>query len=228
MSVHIRTSFMAALVLLAGCSTGVMPRTALVSPFRPANVYCREACLPSNLRRVAVLPLTGNTVHYAIAGGIETLEPILNEELRKQNAFELVFVSREQLQILTGLTAVDTDRPLPAGFFKKLARAEGCDGVIIPQLTVYRPYPPLAVGWNIKLVECQASTIWWSVDEVFDAGSLPVAAAAESYSRAELNLPDPLLADSSVLSSPRRFGQYSAYAVVATLPVRINTAKGVL
>jgi hypothetical protein len=45
-------------------------------------------------------------------------------------------------------------------------------------------------------------------------------AAAESYARANLNLPDPLLSDTSILNSPRRFGQYTACAVAGTLPRR--------
>jgi hypothetical protein len=72
----------------------------------------------------------------------------------------------------------------------------------------------------LRLVDCLEHQTWWAVDEVFDGGVESVAAAAESYARAGLSLPNPLLADTGVLHSPLRFGQYTASAVANTLPGR--------
>ena len=60
------------------------------------------------------------------------------------------------------------------------------------------------------------------MDEVFDARVAEVAAAARRYAR-EYPEAIPSLHDSqSVLLSPRRFGQYTASAVVGTMPGRVS------
>ena len=109
---------------------------------------------------------------------------------------------------------------LPHDLFDRLRQATGCDAVLFASLTSFQAYPPLRMGWKLRLVDCHQNQTWWAVDEVFDAGSDSVAAAAEAYARASLNPPTALPGGSGVLYSPRRFGQYTAYAVVNTLPER--------
>ncbi|MEI6396144.1 MAG: hypothetical protein WCT12_34190, partial [Verrucomicrobiota bacterium] len=86
--------------------------------------------------------------------------------------------------------------------------------------TTFQPYPPLQVGWKVRLVDCEKHLTWWAVDEVFDAGSDSVAAAAVAFANSQLNPPDSAVDGAAVLRSPRRFGQYTASAIVSTLPGR--------
>jgi hypothetical protein len=69
----------------------------------------------------------------------------------------------------------------------------------------------------MKLVDVQSIKILWAADELFDAGQTAVAKAAERYSRAT---GESWLESSrdGVLLSPRRFGQYTLSALLATLP----------
>ena len=107
---------------------------------------------------------------------------------------------------------------MPPKFLGRLRDATGCDGIIFARLTVYRPYPPLVIGWNLSLVACANPKVLWAVDEVFDGGALPVISGAESYALNELNSPEPALDGPAILQSPRRFGQYTAHTVVTTMP----------
>ena len=212
-------------LVLVGCADWLPPRRMLVSSYTPRNVYCATNVLPPTLRRVAVLPMTQDESGVAAEEGVANLEPMLVAELRKRNAVEVVVVAREDLRLWTGQPLWKAETPLPTNFFQKISAATGCDAVLFCRLTVYRPHPPLAVGLATKLVECPRRTVFWSVDEVFDASSAPVVSAAEAYGAYELNLPSPQLDGSAVLLSPRRFGQYAAHAVVATLPGRELSAK---
>jgi hypothetical protein len=219
----IRALYLAALipVLAAGCS--VMPasmRRSLATPYKPANVTVRQATLPQTIRRVAVLPLPRSREDANQAAGASLLEPVLITELAKRNLFEVIPVSPEALRALTADKGWTVEGPLPPDFFERLRLLTDCDAVVFASLTVFRPYPPLQTGWKIRLVDCREHQTWWAVDEVFDAGSESVVAAAESYARTSLSLPNPLLADTGVLDSPLRFGQYSANAVAQTLPSR--------
>lgn len=213
--------FMAAGVLAAGCAEQPRMRRALAQPYRPANMHQTTASLPSYLRRVAVLPLVageGTASDAALALG--TLEPILLLELRKRAAFDVIPISRDQLRLWTGRTDWRQEEPLPPDFLSRIREQTGAEGLVFAQVAAYRPYPPLAVGWRLALVDTTTGTSHWSVDEVFDAGSVEVIKAAQTYARAQMNQPATELDSSAVLSSPSRFGQYAAAAVVATLQPR--------
>ena len=219
----IRALYLAALipVLAAGCS--VMPasmRRSLVTPYKPANVTICQATLPPTIRRVAVLPLPQSREDANQAAGASLLQPVLIAELAKRNLFEVIPVSPEALRELTAGNGWTVEAPLPPDFFERLRLLTDCDAVVFASLTVFRAYPPLQTGWKIRLVDCREHQTWWAVDEVFDAGTESVVAAAESYARTSLSLPNPLLADTGVLHSPLRFGQYAANAVTQTLPGR--------
>ena len=210
-----------ACLLLAGCR--VVPasvRRTLAAPYKPENVYLREPLLPEGIRRVALLPIPQNRENAGQAAGAELLEPILLAELAKRNLFEVIRVSPDEAANAAGGPSWSASDPLPNDFFERLSQTTGCDAVLFASLTVFDAYPPLRTGWKMRLVDCRQHLTWWAVDETFDAGANPVAAAAEAFARADLNEPNPLLTDTGVLHSPSRFGQYTAHAIACTLPVR--------
>ena len=218
-----RALFLAATmaVLLAGCSLmSPSVRRALATPYQPVNVSRLQAVLPESIRRVALLPIPRSRGNANQTAGAEALEPLFLIELNKRHAFEVIPVSPERVHALTGGNAWGADDRLPADFLEKLRQATGCDAVIFLSLTTFQPYPPLQVGWKVRLVDCEKHLTWWAVDEVFDAGSDSVAAAAVAFANSQLNPPDSAVDGAAVLRSPRRFGQYTASAIVSTLPGR--------
>ena len=201
--------------LTLGCA--VVP---CIAEHRPTNIYQASARLPQNVRRVAVLPVTVAQPDLTTEIGRDDLEPVLYSELRKANVFEIVVVSREQLRSLTGRTEWKTLDELPREFFERLRMDTGCDAVMFCQLVHYRPYPPIAVGWDLKLVDSRKSQILWAVDEVFNAGEGSTARAARHYYAAHIQTSSPVTDSWSILQSPRRFTQYAVNAVFATLSSR--------
>jgi hypothetical protein len=210
----------AGLLLCAGCAEQNQLRRSMAQPYQPANRHQSATQLPPSLRRVAVLPLTAEEKDAPAQTGCTTLEPILLAELRKRAVFEVVPVSRDQLRAWTGRVGWRQEDTLPAELLAKVQEHTGCEGVLFDHLTVYRPYPPLAVGWRMSLVDAADRTTYWTVDEVFDAGSPAVIKAAQTYFRGQMNQPSVELDSTAVLTSPRRFGQYSAAAAFGTLPAR--------
>jgi hypothetical protein len=206
--------------LVTGCKLTPSDRRAQATPYQSTNVFRVEARLPESIRRVALLPIPRSRTDANQATGADSLEPLFIAEMNKHHAFEVIPVSPERLRALTGGHTWTADDQLPTDFFERLHQATGCDAVIFLSLTTYRAYPPLQVGWKARLVDGQQHLTWWAVDEVFDAGSDSVAAAAIAFANSELNPPDSTLDGAAVLRSPRRFGQYTAYAIVHTLPGR--------
>ncbi len=206
-------------LLCSGCahtrSSG--PATA----YKPTNVYLRLPTLPEHLHRVALLPMPRTSADSTIESGIQTLEPIVASELRKRQGFEVVVVSREDLKAWTGKEAWSSAEELPEDALQRIQKAAGCQAVIFAELTEFQPYPPLAVGLRMRLVECATGSAWWAVDEVLNAGSSTIAESAKEYGRSELHLTSQN--DVTMLQTPRRFGQFAAWALLSSLPGR--TAK---
>ena len=206
--------------------------------YKPSNIYCRAPVIPSDIRRVALLPVSTTTDEAFLQTGAETLEPIVYAELVKTKKFEIVPVTRQQMKEWTGRTLWKTDEALPPDFFKKIGKATACDAVMFAQLTRFQPYQPIAVGWKLNLIQTATTVVtdplnatnaadpitnvrsstFWSVDEVLDSGDPSVSLASRRYYRAHLRNDAPAADVSTMASSPTRFGQYALYSLLATLP----------
>ena len=137
--------------------------------------------LSLNLQRVAVLPLAAENAGSDLPEGCETLTPVLWEQLVKTKKFEVVAVDAAKLRSRTGQVNWTGAENLPPDFFAFLRREYGCDGVLFAELTAYRAYAPLAVGWRLKLVDARTGQIVWSADELFDAARPGVSRAAQQF-----------------------------------------------
>jgi hypothetical protein len=213
-------SLLGALAATAGCKTWTLSDPVMGASYRPANVYTSFNQLPVNLRRVAVLPLTCDTKASELEYGRQVLEAVLGEELGKTKKFELITVSPEQLRIWTGRPAWRAEETLPADFLKVIKEQLGCDAVLFSRLTQYRAYPPLTVGFSLKLAEVDTTEFVWAVDEIFDASEPSVVNSARRYQLSREQLPAALSDSRSILNSPSGFGRYAANSVFQTLPAR--------
>jgi hypothetical protein len=208
-------------VLLGGCAA--MPaktRMALGPSYEPGNVFVSSATLPASVRRVAVLPLAINGTGRNLEAGRETLTPILHSELARSSRFELIPVTGNQLRSWTGRSVWTITDQLPAEFLARIREETGCDAVLFSQLNRYDPYPPLAVGLTLHLVEAELPRVVWAVDEMLDASDPTVATGAQRFAARHATEASPLADSRDVLRSPRRFGQYAAYTLVGTVPAR--------
>jgi hypothetical protein len=216
----IRSCLLACAVLLSlGCKTKVLTDPIIGPDHTVRNVFRKGAVLPATLRRVAVLPLSYDENNPSVVAGQQVLLPVLQSELIKAARFELVVVKPLQLQQWTGRDRWDSFEELPPNLLKELVQKTGSDAVLFVHLSRFSAYPPIVIGWRMKLVSNEAD-ILWAVDELFDASEEAVSNSARRYDRAHVRN-NPVLEDSrSILLSPSRFGQYVTHAVLQTLPGR--------
>ncbi len=225
--------FIACLVL-TGCAA-----IAFGQDLKSQNIFTSSSALPADMKRVVILPLAGETSRMDLSSGCEMLDPILQSELVKTKKFETVPAGSAMLRSLTGRSGWLGAEILPANFFDSLQRAYGCDAVLFCQLTAFRAYAPLIIGWRLKLVDARTRKIIWAADEIFDAGEPAVAKEAEQFQKQQQNIhgetrsllksllkfadrqPPSALDDQwAVLNSPCYFGRYSVGKLLQTLPAR--------
>jgi len=228
-------------LLLLGFLVAVFSWTALgdESGTPVANVFLSSPELPPTLKRVLVLPLACDGSGANLADGCQMLDPVLRALLIKTGKFEVVAADTETLRRCTGKMSWMGTEVLPADFFSGLKNIYGCDAVLFCQLTVFRPSPPLAVGWRLKLVDSATGKIIWAADGIFDASNLSVAKEAQTFQRREqphhnliydvysflawcVHTPTRSALDDqwNILHSPSYFAEYSAQNLLETLPQR--------
>jgi hypothetical protein len=219
-----------ALCLSGTCSMGADPS--------PDNVYVSPGSLPATLKRVLILPLAHEHSAADLSSGCELLCPVIRSELIKTKTFEVISADAKTVQGLTGQADWTGAEALPPDFFGSLQRVYGCDAVLFCELSSFHAYPPLAVGWRMKLVDLSSQKIIWAADVVFDAGDPSVCKSAEAYQRRQQGVeqpttffkrvwiwmnrqPEPATDDQwTILNSPRYFGEFSAATLLQTLPKR--------
>jgi hypothetical protein len=219
------------LVVCAAISVSAqVPGPAQPAPAAPPhdpsdNTFQASPNLPVDLRRVAVLPLAWEGSSTDLSQGGATLEPLLLAGLIQTKKFEVVAVTPEALHHQTGRPSWTGAESLPADFLDSLQRVYGCNAVLFCQLTTYRAYPPLAVGWRLKLVEARTGRILWAADKVFD--EKPPTALNQTWHHyvAELGVGHDPADDWLIENSPRKFGEYTIGQVLSTLPNRKETPK---
>jgi len=215
-----RSWILAVGLILAGCQTPKPSLPELGARFEPKNVYRAVDALPGNLQRVVLMPVTLSTPDLATLDHRNQLAKILEEELRKTHRFEVIKATPEELRRGFGKDAFSAGEPLPADLLTRIQSAHSADGVIFAQLASYRPFPPVAIGWELRLVTADQGGTLWSIDETFDASQAEVARSARDYFRGHHTGASELADPQSDLRSPSRFCRYTAQTVWQTLPKR--------
>jgi hypothetical protein len=193
-----------------GCSTS---RDAV--RYAPSNVHSVQV-MPQALRRVALLQVATHRGGGELRDGRESLATVMETELRKCAAFEVVPVSEANLRAWTGRSVWGANEALPQDLIVRIRSETGCDAILLSSLTALHSYPPLSLGLKLKLIDGADHPVVWAVEEVIDAGFKPVARAARDYART--NTGD----EKAILQSPTRFAHFASATLFRTLPQREN------
>ncbi|MEW6304178.1 MAG: hypothetical protein AB1705_11945 [Verrucomicrobiota bacterium] len=147
------------------------------------------------------------------------------EHAGKTREFEVVSVSEELVKTWSGRDSWRSDEMLPKDLLARIHTETGCDAVLFSQVTGFKGYPPLMIGWKLSLVTVPQGQPVWVADEWFDAADERVVTAARRFEQGGL-LPDSLRDGWAVLHSPSRFADFSLSALLGLLPaIQQNSAK---
>jgi hypothetical protein len=209
----------AAMMMMAGCASTPSHDSASVSGGKPKNVYTPAVVFPQNVKRLAVLPVCIDDGNASLSDGRDALEPVLNEELVKTGKFEIVRISSEQMRSCSGRNSWSGEEVLPNDLLASLRDATGCDAVIFSRLTLFRAYPPLAVGWRMKIVDVRSQQVLWAGDVAFDDGKKK---KSELENKSAFSVSNWYSGDFSIEpgpeNSPRNFGRQAVARLFSTLP----------
>jgi len=204
---------------------------AYIGPFYTVgNVYMIPDGLNKNVRRVAILPLIPSRGNRDSERGVPYMQPILNEEFSRNRIFDVVTVTPDRLKRLFNRQAIYADDPLPHDFLTTIGKETGCQAILFAELTTFRAYPPVALGWKLHLFDLESEELIWAVDEVFDGGQSPVANSLRRHIRKNHSTHGAAATEILVLDSPREMARFSLSQLTPTLvkkspKVAVNPAE---
>ncbi len=211
------------LLSLGGCFStsgkGDTPREQFRSTYQPRNISS-DAELPVTLRRVVLLPACWDA--DPDSDFLPYLDSLLNLSLQRSGAFEIVPIGRAQMHKLFGKEQFSSAGILPDNLLPDIMNLYAADGIVFVDVTVNRPYRPLALGLRARILDIRTMKVVWSVDALFDSSDPAVARAASAYARRSTFNPHPVDVSSGILQSPKAFANFAVDTLFATLPLRSN------
>ncbi|UCD50018.1 MAG: hypothetical protein JSW27_21115 [Phycisphaerales bacterium] len=194
------------LPLASGCQTpgngGGMSDSYYINPYKDLNT----------LGRVALVELDDNSGYPTISADVT----------------KALFVALQKKQIF-GVTVVPHDDPEWRGLQDNLDSLQAlqrlltmretlnCSGIIVGTITEYQPYPRMAIGLRLKLLDLTDGQLLWGLEQVWDTADRNIEKRIESYFREELRSGVASLREELVVVSSLKFAKFVAYEVAETL-----------
>lgn len=207
----------ALIVFLSGCGTvhkvNSQYDTTIGKKRQTTNVY-QKAPLPVSLNRVALLPMyKGSYEHH----DFESIEENFRLELVKRSLFEVVNLTPEEMGMLFPEARYSSVEHLPTDLLTKLSAKYAIDGLLLLDVSYFKPYEPVGLGIRAKLLDGHTGEIIWAADEVFDASNPAVSNSARKYYKTESIIQYPLHNTQTILHSPNRFSKYVAHSLFSAI-----------
>jgi|GEM_PF-667774 len=190
---------------------------------------------PVGMRRLAMLPIHTNR---PIDDAQRDMDGIFRGELSKVVKYEIVQVSRQEMQSLLNRESVSSTEIIPAEVVRALRQKYAADAVLFTDFTLFRPYRPLAIGVRTKIVDLRNMDIIWMADGILDSAEPGVADLASSFADAgfQMRYVSPTIpkgrerergsGNQIILQSPRLYAAFVASEAFATLAPAPPTTPG--
>ena len=196
-----------AAVLCGGCAL------QQAAPARPVAFNAYRAGTLGAVRTVGIVPFAGNA---ATPETVQTFMDVFIVELQRMGRFH-VAVTREAAHRLAPPAGILPDAPLTIESLIQARRQSGLDAVIVGQITQHRPYGSPVIGLDARMVSCRTGEVEWFVSAVFDSSRPDVIERLKDYTRFDQAEGEARGAWRELLTSPRRYAQFVAHELVATL-----------
>ncbi|MCL5282334.1 MAG: hypothetical protein M1376_20805 [Planctomycetes bacterium] len=161
--------------------------------------------------RVALVEIAGTSDDPQIAAA---LTEALFLEAQKKQVFGVTVVRRSApawQELQENLDSSQTLRQLATA-----REALNCNGLLVGTLTEYRPYPHMAVGLRLKLLDLTDGQLLWGMEQVWDSSDRSTQKRIKAYLKEDRKAGHSPLREELVIVSPLNFCKFVAYDVAST------------
>jgi hypothetical protein len=198
-----------ALVLLLVCSVSSCYVRPKQSPLAGAYYRSPQGRL-ADVRRVALVAVDNQSGYADIA---DDVSESLYISLQRKQRFGISTVAQED-PLWRGLL-LEPDGSYGPEELTRMRDALNCDAVLSGSITEYRPFPHLAMGLRLSLVDLDDGHLIWAIEHVWHADDLADNMRVASYLK---TMPGKKTLEAEILRmSPTEFISFIAYEVAETI-----------
>jgi hypothetical protein len=203
-------------VLLVGCNSEKKSGASSQS-----NYYLNPKKPICDVGRVAIIELNNLSLRPEVSAD---MTQSLFEAIQKRNVFGLNVVYRSDPACKGLLLEGNQDYTLEQlAMLRKNLKA---DAALVGEVTQYYPYPRLAIGLRLKIIDLRDGTLIWAVEQFWDSTDKQVENRAEDFFKTQIRSGFDPIEYRMALVSPRMFLKFVAWEVGQTL--HNNDKKGFL
>ena len=194
-------------LLTTGC------RSDFLASAEPAKCYYVNPDKKiSSIGRVAIVELQNESLYPQIS--VEVSEVLYNQLQKKQVVgLSVIHKNDPQWKILQ-LPPVP---PYDLQQLSDIRKSLKCDAIILGTVTEYKPYPHLAIGLRLKMIDLSDGQLIWGYEQVWDSTDRTCQKEAEKYYRSEKSTDFGLLRKTLVTASSIEFLKFVSFEVSQTL-----------
>jgi hypothetical protein len=193
-------------VLFSGC------RTHSASDPVSGYYYLNPNKKLTDVGRVAIIELDNDSSYPQISTDITGS---LYQALQKKHVFGLTLVRQNDPSWRSLQLQQDSTYTLEQ--IMAIREALKCDGILLGTVTEFRPYPHMAVGLRLKLLDLRDGQLMWALEQVWDSADKTTEKRIKSYFKSEKRSGFAPLHEDLAAVSPLEFIKFISYEVAGTL-----------
>lgn len=193
-------------VLLSGCRT-----QEVAAP--PADYYYLNPDKRlTTVGRVAVVELENDSSYPQMSADITGS---LFRALQKKQVFGLTVVRRDNPSWRS--LQLDGRPTYTLNQLSTIREKLKCNGILVGTITEFRPYPHMAVGLRLKLLDLRDGRLLWAIEQIWDSADKTVEQRTKNYFELEKREGFAPLREQLTAVSPLEFIKFVCYEVAETL-----------
>ena len=193
-------------VLLSGCRSQSASEPVLDYYYLNPNKKLTD------VGRVAIIELDNISTYPRISNDITGS---LYQALQKKQVFGLSVVHQNDPSWRSLQLQCDSTYTLEQ--IMAIREALKCDGILLGTVTEYRPYPHMAVGLRLKLLDLRDGQLLWALEQIWDSADKTTEKRIKNYFKSEKRSGFAPLHEDLAAVSPLEFIKFVNYEVAGTL-----------
>jgi hypothetical protein len=163
------------------------------------------------IRTVCLVELHNNTAYPQISGDVTES---LYQALQKQHLFGLSLL--RQNDVLWRNLQIHPDSAYTLEQLLATRKMLAVDAVLIGTVTSYTPYPHMAMGLQLKLIDLRDGQVAWAMEQVWDTADKTTEERIKKYFERELRPGFSPLGEQLAMLSSINFVRFVTYDVAET------------
>jgi hypothetical protein len=162
--------------------------------------------------RVAIVELDNYSRYPQISADVTNA---IFQELQKKQVFSLETVAQDDPAWRS--LQLDLNSTYSLEELSEIRKTMNCGAVLTGSVTEFTPYPHMAIGLRLKLLDLNDGELLWAVEQIWDSADKRTAERIRSYSRYQMQSGASAARPHLVAASPLGFINFVAYEVGKTL-----------